>query len=101
VLHADFDPLEGTLSVLFDRPLADFNSASGWEVSAGFLLAAWNAGESIVYTPGTAICFSALTPAGAAGPGPDVFRWTGDDGPLMFEDGSSLSSIPWTPVTLS
>lgn len=89
------------MAVTFDRPLADFNQASSWELSAGSLLAAWNGSAPMEYTPGTNVCFIPLTPLGVAGPGPDVFRWTGDDGPIIFEDGTSLSSIAWTPVFLS
>lgn len=100
MVFASFDPFTRVLGVTFDRPIADFNVASNFEVSSGTLLARWGAGTEMSYTPGNPTMFSDLATDGVTGPGPDVFRWTGDDGPIFFEDGSSLSSIDWTPVTL-
>lgn len=54
----------------------------------------------MTYSPGSATMASTIPDAGVYGSDGDFFQWSGDDGPIVFQDGTSLSSIGLTPVTM-
>lgn len=100
VLTASFDPGDGSLLVTFDRPLAAGNAASGFEVLSQTTGRVYSPGDTMTYSPGSATMASTIPDAGVYGSDGDFFQWSGDDGPIVFQDGTSLSSIGLTPVTM-
>lgn len=80
--------------------MAAGNTASSFVVKSQTLGEGWDNGTGMSYTPGTPTFGSSLTSYGPELGDGDTVEWDGTDGPILFADGSSLSSFPPTPVTL-